>query len=410
MNSSSAFLRSRWSWVLLGLLALVLLGGLTYTNYNFAQNNPGGNDFLVHWVGTRAVLLEGQTPYSDVVAERIQRLAYGRPAQPGEHELRPAYPLYSALIFGPFALLDDFTWARAAWMTFLEVGLLALAGISLRLSQWQPPPLVLAVLLLFSLLWYHGVRPLINGNAVVWVAVFLTASLWALQHKRDRWAGLLLALATIKPHLVFLPTLLLLFWASTHRRWHFTGWFVGSLAVLCGLAMLWVPAWPLQNLAEIVRYSSYNPPTTPGGAFTQWWPSFGALLGWGLTGLVAASLLWAWRSVWGAPDFKRLLWVMALTITLGQWSGITTDPGNFILLFWPLMLVFACAQARWPRLGNMGAAGVLLILLVGLWVIFVVTIEPNRQQSPLMFFPLPAVVGLGLWLTRPSEKADTISG
>ena len=118
-------------WYLAVILVIAALVLLTVANYMFVQQNPGGNDFLVHWVGTRALFVDGLSPYSDTVAERIQTLAYGRPAEPGEHELRVAYPLYSVLVFLPYAFFGDYEIARALWMTTLEAGLVGLAIILL---------------------------------------------------------------------------------------------------------------------------------------------------------------------------------------------------------------------------------------------------------------------------------------
>ena len=160
------------------VLALIAgLAGLTWGNYYYTSRNPGGNDFLVHWMGTRALIKDGISPYSDEAAAKIQTLAYGRLARPGEHELRVAYPLYSVVLFAPFAMIDDFTLARSAWMTLLEVGIIGLAFLSLSLSRWKPAPLLLGFLLVFSIFWYHGLRPLINGNAVVLIAVGLVGAL-----------------------------------------------------------------------------------------------------------------------------------------------------------------------------------------------------------------------------------------
>ena len=159
-----------------GILIVLLIGvlaGLTWGNYSYARQNPGGNDFLVHWMGTRALIRDGISPYSDETALRIQTFAYGRPAQPGEHELRVAYPLYSIVLFVPFALIEDFTLARAFWMTLLEVGLVMLVFLGLSLTRWKPGPVMIAALVLFSIFWYHGLRPLINGNAVIVVAVLI---------------------------------------------------------------------------------------------------------------------------------------------------------------------------------------------------------------------------------------------
>ncbi len=79
-----------------------------------------------------------------------------------------AYPLYSVIVFLPFALVGDFALARALWMTALEAGIIGLTLVSLRLARWRLNPILLVLLFLFSLFWYHGLRPLINGNAWCW--------------------------------------------------------------------------------------------------------------------------------------------------------------------------------------------------------------------------------------------------
>ena len=119
-------------WVGAVLLSIVFLVLLTIANYQYARNNPGGTDFLVHWLGTRAYFTEGISPYSDQVAVQIQNMVYGRTALPGEHELRVAYPFYSVILFFPLALIQDFTVARAVWMTILEIGLIALTLVSIQ--------------------------------------------------------------------------------------------------------------------------------------------------------------------------------------------------------------------------------------------------------------------------------------
>ena len=129
---------SRYLFVFVILAIAAVIVGAFWANYRFTRQNPGGNDFLVHWVGARALILDGVSPYSDAVALRIQRRAYGRPARPGEHELRVAYPLYSTLLFSPFALIEDYDLARALWMTVLEIALVLIAFFSLRLTDWRP--------------------------------------------------------------------------------------------------------------------------------------------------------------------------------------------------------------------------------------------------------------------------------
>lgn len=387
--------------VLLAVLASGLLAAFTWGNLNFIKTSPGGNDFLVHWMGTRVLIKEGISPYSDEAALRIQNFAYGRPAQTGEHELRVAYPLYSIVLFAPFALVADFNLARALWMTLLEVGLIGLTILSLRLVRWQTGPVLLACLLLFGVLWYHGLRPLINGNAVILVALGLVGGFLALRSGSEELAGVLFAFTTIKPQVVVLMLIFVVFWGMNNGKWRMIGWLVGTVGLLTASAALIYPDWIVQNLREVIRYPSYNPPGTPGAAFAFWWPAFGARLGYALSVVMLAILMLEWRAARNA-DLRGLIWSSFLTLTISQWIGIQTDPGNFVVLFPALILVFGLFAERWKKGAIVVTAASLLILLVGLWAIFLSTVQYGDQpmQSPIMFFPLPAVTLLLLYWVR----------
>ncbi len=383
------------------IAGLSLLGVLTWGNYRFAVASPGGNDFLVHWMGTRSLVTEGLNPYSDEVAERIQKMAYGRLAQPGEHELRVAYPLYSVVVFLPFALIGDYTLARAFWMTVLEVGLILLTLLSLRLARWKVHPIFLVLLLLFSIFWYHGLRSLINGNAVILVALGLTGAFLALRNGADELAGVLFAFSTIKPQVVVLVLVFVVFWAISNRRMRVVWWMCGTIFLLSASAALFIPDWIVHNLREVIRYPSYNPPGSLQAAFKIWWPSWGTRVGWALTGVMVLLLFVEWWQNRFAEE-RSFLWTVCLTLVAGQWTGIQTDPGNFIVLFPALMLVLGLLDERWKTGGRIVIVVFLLALFVGLWFIFLNTVEYTGQpvQSPVMFFPLPAFLLLTLYWVR----------
>ena len=385
----------------IGVIALVV--GLGWMNYTYCHQNPGGNDFLVHWMGTRLLLKDGLSPYSDQTATQIQIFAYGHPAQAGEHELRVAYPLYSVLLFIPFALIQDFATARAIWMTVLELSILSLTFLSIRAFQWKPNLVVLALIFLFSLVWYHAVRTIINGNAVGLVALVLLGAFLAIKNDMDEVGGFLLALTTIKPQLVVLVILFILIWAVNRRRWKLVSWFMGTMVILVAVAFLFVPDWILQNIREILRYPGYNPPGTPGAVFSVWFPAMGNRLGWILSGILILLLLVEWYlAVRRKPDFPGFFWTVYLTLVASQWIGIQTDPGNFIILFPAIVLVFAMWEQRWKRVGTALTVLSLLILTIGIWAVFLstVTYGYQPQQGPVMFFPLPLFLFITLYWTR----------
>ncbi len=389
---------------------LLALAGLTWANFRFARANPGGNDFLPRWVGARAFLLEGRSPYSDAVARRIQRMAYGRPARPGEDQMRVVYPLYALPFFAPYALIAQYTWARALWMTTLEMLLVAQALMALDLARWRLKPWGLAAYLLFALTWYHGLRALVNGNPVVLAAALLTAVPWLLHRGRPGGAGVALALSTIKPQVALLPVVGLLWWAWRQRRAALLRGFGLTMAGLLALSFALHPGWLVENWREIRAYPGYTPATTVQEALVEMLPrtAQAAAVVFGLA--LSAGLLVAWVRLWHTAargPGTVPLGAYALTLVISQWVGIPTDPGNFVLLLLPLVLV-AAALAR--RLGPWAAAGLLLAVWVGLWALFLATLAPGErgpQQHPILFVPLPALLlalGYGLGLHRQPKN------
>lgn len=302
--------------------------------------------------------------------------------------------------------------ARAVWMTTLEIALGLVAFFSLQLTRWRPGIWMLAAYILFTFLFYHSVRPIINGNAVILVTLFIILAFLCIRDGRDELAGLFLGLSTIKPQLALLLIVFVLFWAISKRRWLLIGWTIGVVAFLTAAGMLFIPDWILQDLREVIRYPSYNPPGTPGAALAVWFPAVGKQMGWVLSFLLAVILLLEWLAA-QRKEFRSFLWTACLTLVISQWIGIQTDPGNFIVLFLPIVLIFSVWIERWNRTGVVLTLASMVILFAGIWALFLRTVERGSQpvQSPIMFFPLPLFLIIGLyWIRWWAVQAPSLWG
>lgn len=394
---------------LLITLAIIALVFLTWANYRYSLQNPGGSDFLPRWLGTRLFLMEGQSPYSEETTLEIQRQFYGRPARSGEDQVLFVYPFYSILLFSPFALIADYNFARAVWMTVLEVSVILLVAAGLSLNRWRLSPFMLGLIMLFAALWYYTVRALINANLALLISLVVALAFLAIRQERDGLAGLLLALTTVKPQMVILLILLVLLWSISNQRWILFWSLLGNIALLTAVTSLLIPNWIWQNLVQIFAYPDYTLPTTPGEIFAVWMPGVGLRLGYALTVIVAATLVFEWKQAWG-KDFRWLLWTAGLTLAATQLIGLPTATENYMIMFPALLMVFASWEDQWRNLGKVLIYTSLILLFFGVWWLFLATLERGDQpiQGLIMFFPLPVFLLVGLywvrwWVLRPEQ-------
>ncbi len=383
------------------LVGVILVASLFYVNLRFTRSNPGGNDFLPRWVATRVYLTTGQSPYSAEATAAIQDAIYGRAAEPDEDQALFAYPFYSVFLFAPFAFIPDYAVARAAWVTLQEIAIVVTAVTAISLSGWKPGRVLLAGFFLFALTWYHGARPLVDGNAAILVTAFFTGGLLAMRLNKDVMAGALFALSTMKPQMVVFPLAFVLIWSFWQRRQVVVGATLAILAGLVGLSFLLQPGWLIANLQQVLVYQSYLPAMTPAGIWAGWWGDYGRLVGWVVNVAVVLGLAIEW---WQARNksFERFLWLVCVTIAASPFTGLISTSSNYAIM----MPVFVCIFGFWQKRVGSGAGQLawvhLALLFFGLWILFLLTLQPGPQfrENLIMFFPAPIFLLLNLYWLR----------
>ena len=398
-------LRRHW----LGL-ALLIIVGVTYTWATwrfFTQVVPGGNDFLAHYTAWEAFFGLGYSPYSDKAALYTQQAIYGRAALPGEDQNRLTYPFYSFLVHAPFIWID-YALARAIYMTLLQAALLAGVVMIVRLVRWRQPVWLAGVTMAWAMLYYPEARGIILGQFAIFGFFSLAGSLYLLSRKHDLSAGLLLVLSTVKPTLVFLVIPYLLFWAVVRRRWRFIAGFFALLGVLVTASFIMQPSWLHEWVNRMTLYSDYTVGQSPVWLLTR--VAFPALGGVGeLTislGLITG-MLWTWRLALRPGGAAAFYWALGVTLVVSNLIVSRSATTNYVLLLPPALWVFA-ALDRWKPLGRYVLLAAMLVSFIGLWWLHFATVVGNQEQ-PVMFIPMPVILGLALllgqcWLSRDAEE------
>lgn len=399
--------------IALGLFVAIVVA----THQVLTEPFPGHNDFLSRWEGVRAFWVDGQNPYGPEASLRIQEMIYGRVVVEGEDPGYFAYPFYTVFLMAPLVLVD-YAWASAFWMVFLEACLIISLFLLLDHFRWRPRPLLLLFLILFVLLNYFSARGLLLGQPGLLVYLLELVAIVMLARRSDYIAGTALALSTIKPQMGYLIVPFLLLWGLVERRWRFVGSFSLVFAVLMGLSFVFLPTWFSDWLGQISLYPGYteigspvwvlaNIPWLTINQETEKWivdGGLGTLIEPVLIILLSIWMLREWFLVLVRRQQQRLMWTIALTLTITHLIAPRTASPHFAVFIIPLIF-YLRALAYGRRRGWILITLILLILLILPWLHFLLTVA-GEFEHPTIYLPVPFLVLALLWFTRKLWFSD----
>jgi len=382
-------------------IAIATIGGVVWGNVLFARQESGGLDLLVPWSAARTFVEYGISPYDASASQRTQILYYGRVAAEGENPLQLSMPFPALLFFIPFALIKDFMIARAVWMVLLEVALATAAFFSLRLAGRRFPFLLFVLYVLFALLWFHAIFPLVSGSSVIFTLLFLTGGLQALRDGKDELSGILFALLIFFPRSSGIFLVFILWWLIRQHRWRVLGGAGMATGLLLLLSFLLVPGWvgeffwsALSQWKFVVSYSTFS-------LLSDWSPGIGSQLAW-LTTIVVVILFFAEWYASRDGDWRQFTWAASITLALTPFLGLPASPADYVVMLLPLTLVLTVMSERWsPRHWGLGILW-LIILFAGQWGgVWALLTTGNPDSLPVfLFIAVPLLCFFGLYWVR----------
>jgi Glycosyltransferase family 87 len=314
---------------------------------------PRGNlcDLYPRWLGARELLLHRRNPYSPEITREIQIGYYGRPLDPNrpndpQDQMAFAYPLYVVFLLAPMITLPFFSVRLVAHWLFV---LLTAASVPLwlRAMRWRAPLALTAILVMLTLgnlpivlgIKLEQLTLLVGGMVAGCVLLSISESLVL--------AGILLAIATIKPQLVFLFAAWLLLWAlgNYNERRRLLWSFVLSMFILCAAAEFVMPGWIGQFANAITAYRQYTGRqvsilsilTTPA-------------LGPFLSVLVLVALaIYCWRARHVPADDPLFILICSLALAVTLIVIPMTSLYNQILLLPAVLLIVRHAGLLWRK-------------------------------------------------------------
>jgi hypothetical protein len=218
----------------------------------------GGGDIYPPWFASKEAL-HGINPYSAAVTRQIQTDIYGHPLDRNTPWAKQSfvYPAHIILILAPLTLLPwHFVSTAFAWIGFPVVALTSLLWLRLCRPSMSTAGKALVVglsVISWPSITAFGVQP------TVYIAAVIALVVYCFQRGADLRAGILLAVATVKPHLVLLLIAYLLVVALREHRFRFIAGFAITFAVMMTGSLILVPGWIPQWIAASLRDAGKMP-------------------------------------------------------------------------------------------------------------------------------------------------------
>jgi glycosyl transferase family 87 len=332
-----------------------------------AHDHPRGNlsDLYPRWLGARELLLHHRDPYSAEVTREIQAGYYGRvldPARSGDPKDQQAfaYPAYVVFLLAPTILLPfGIVQLVFYWALWLIMGASVL--LWLRAQRWRPKNSTIAALTVLTLGSIPVIQAIKLQQLTVVVAGLLAACAVLLGSRHFLSAGVVLALSTIKPQLVWPFVAWLVLWALSDwpKRARLIWGFASTMAILLVGAEYVLPGWMGRFYTGIAAYEKYTDATSILAGLTT------RAIGAGLAlAIVAVTAGVCWRMRRESQDSAAFAFVLALLLAVTVVVSPTASTYNQILLLPGGLLLGRNADAFMKKPGFPGFACMLAAFIL----------------------------------------------
>jgi hypothetical protein len=251
---------------------------------------------------------------------------------------------------------------------------------------------------ILSLVSLPGVLAVLNGDVAVAVVTAILLSLFFLYRKRDTAAGLLAALALVKPQLGLPYIAYVVLWGAAARRWNFLGWLTTGLAMLLGISTALLPTWILQMARQVLDYADLEVFRSTVSRLVGSRAEPYSVGVWITTAVVLGYLFWEWRLSLRRSE-RSVTWAVMLTLVVSVLVTPFSTLANQILLVPPLLFSAHILHERLGPERELHVAFLLIAFTLASWTAAPEGLGSRPPSTAALIVP-PAITLLSLWWVR----------
>jgi len=391
-------------------ITLIIIFALIFNR--FVLSPYVSDDLKIALNQSKLLFINGKSPYDEEIINYIKRIARDEKWMVNDNKFEFNVPLFQLIIYLPFAVIPNYLWASAFFITINQICIFLTMHMLFHLLDWEPKVIERICVYLLSAAVFFIQKNTLSGNTSIIQLTLIIAVLFYEERKKLVLSGIFLGLSLFDPVSMLFAVIILLIILITTRDYSVIFWSIITVGLLTIFTTIfdrdWIIGW-LKNLF-------LNPSRFPfisyiAGIHVEYGISVNNLF------VIIPIVLTSWfvlEIIRTPKDTNgKKIWLLSISGLLNYYVMIQQDLYAAVLFFPSLILLIS---VWWKKLNSLGRL-IFYILLTGisagitLFQLFTPMATPMRGTTIiLMVTALFFIVNLywaRLWIIQPYMISDS---
>jgi len=391
------------------IIILVIIFAIIFNR--FVLSPLVSDDLKVSFIQSKLLFVNGKSPYD----QEIQKYIKGIAEDDGwvlNTKFEFGYPIFQLLIYLPFAVIPNYLWASAFFLTINQVCIVLITHMLFQMLEWKPKIVErISVYLLSAAVFFIQVN-MFSGNTSIIQLTFIVAVLYYEEDKKLILSGIFLGLSFIDPISMLFAIITLLIIFITKKEFTIIIWFIITIGLLSVFVTIFAKNWIIGWLKNIVLSPSRFPFITYiDGIQMKYGVQVNKLF------VIIPIILTSWLIVEVIRTAKETtgekIWLLSISGLINYYVMVQPDQYAAVLFFPSLILLIS---VWWKKINNFGkiifyillAAMSIVIILLNIFSLITISVQvaANILLGVAILF-LTNLYWARSWIVRPYNISDS---
>jgi hypothetical protein len=339
------------------IVIIILIIVITIFFNRFVLSPFVSDDLRVSLSQSKLLFVNGKSPYDLEILNYIKGIAEDE-GWALNAKLEFGYPLFQLLIYLPFAVIPNYLWASAFFLTINQVCIVLITHMLFQVLEWKPKIVErISVYLLSAAVFFIQVN-MFSGNTSIIQLTLIVAVLYYEEDRKPILSGIFLGLSFIDPISMLFTIIVLLSIFITKKEYSIIFWFLITTGLLSVFVTIYDGNWIIGWLKNMVLAPSRFPFTTyVDGIQTKYGVQVNKLF------VIIPIILTSWLilEVFRTPKETagEKIWLLCISGLINYYVMVQPEQYAAVLFFPSLILLIS---VWWKKINNIGKIMFYLLL------------------------------------------------